>query len=109
MTFELMLTEWIEHCTIQRGQRPQGVKSYSRTVISFFEWVKAHGFSGDPLKIGRDHVTEWQKDLFYTFKNVSNNTRASKLSALRSFFGYLRYAGYISIDPTKGVPSPKQA
>jgi len=39
--------------------------------------------------------------------NVSNRSRASKLSALRSFFGWMKYAGYRSDDPTKGIPTPR--
>ncbi len=38
---------------------------------------------------------------------MSNRTRASKLSALRSFFGYLAYTGLINDSPAEGVPSPK--
>jgi len=35
-------------------------------------------------------------------------TRARKLAALRSFFGYLEEAGHISASPVRGIPRPKQ-
>lgn len=107
MPLDAIITEWREHSLIQRGQRPRGVDQYERIVREFFHWVESKGFPPDPEVIARDHITEWQRSLFFDSKNMSNRTRASKLSALRSFFGYLAYAGQINESPVDGVPSPK--
>ena len=107
MGFESALADWREHCLVQKGQQPRGVKQYESIVREFFTWVDEKGFPTDPGRIARDHVTEWQRVLFFERGNLSNRTRASKLSALRSFFGYLKYAGLIGADPTKGIPSPR--
>ncbi len=107
MNFEPILDDWREHCLIQKGQQPRGVIQYERVVREFFAWIADKGFPLAPEKIARDHVTEWQRSIFFERGNVSNRTRASKLSALRSFFSYAKYAGQIGSDPTKGIPSPK--
>lgn len=107
MNFESILNDWREHCLIQKGQQPRGVKQYESVVRGFFAWIENKGFPADPEQIARDHITEWQRSLFLEHGNVSNCTRSSKLSALRSFFSYARYAGRLGHDPTKGIPSPK--
>lgn len=104
---ESYLVDWREHCLVQRGQRPRGVAQYERVVRGFFVWIGEKGFAADPLKTAKDHVTEWQRAIFFDQGNIANSTRASKLSALRSFFGFLKYSGLIAEDPTEGIPSPK--
>ena len=52
-------------------------------------------------------VEAWMKALFYDMGNVANSSRASKLSALRSFFGWLKYAGHRNDEPTKDIPTPR--
>jgi len=101
------IAAWREHCIVQKGQQLRGVDQYQRVIVEFFAWVESRGMTASPEFIARDHVTEWQRAIFYERGNVSNRTRASKLSALRSFFGFLRFDGRIDRDPTKGIPSPK--
>jgi site-specific recombinase XerD len=102
-----VIEDWREHCLIQRGLQPRGFAQYERVVRSFFAWLRSRGLTATPFTVARDHVTEWQRSLFYESRNLSNRTRASKLSALRSFFAFLVYSGQIDHDPTEGIPSPK--
>lgn len=107
VTFEQLMTEWMEHMLIQKGQRNRGVLQYCQVVRGFFKWAAGADQGDNPLHTSREDVTEWQKALFYDMGNLSNRSRASKLSALKSFFQWLKYAGYRKDDPTKGIPSPK--
>jgi site-specific recombinase XerD len=102
-----MITAWMEHMVIQKGQQPRGASQYKRVVDGFFDWCATTGRSTDPRRISKDQVIDWQKALFYELGNMSNSSRASKLSALRSFFEFLKYAGEIEKDPSKGIPTPK--
>lgn len=97
----------MEHLFIQRGQQVRGVQQYAHVLRSFFLWLPVAGYLGEVQGIDRKLVEDWQKALFFDFGNLSNRTRASKLSALRSFFGWLKFAGYRGDDPTKGIPTPK--
>ena len=49
------------------------------------------------------------KNLFFHGRNMKNSSRASKLSAIKSFFAFLLYDGAISSneDPAARIPSPK--
>jgi site-specific recombinase XerD len=107
MLIDTFIAEWKEHSLIQRGQQPRGVAQYERIIRGFFTWLVSRGFPANPAIVARDHITEWQRSIFYDSHNLSNRTRASKLSAVRSFFSYLVYSGEISHNPVKGVPSPK--
>lgn len=102
-----LIHNWMEFLFIQKGHQSRGVEQYSKIVLGFFAWLPTAGFSGDPLLTTRDHINEWQKALFFDMGNVSNRSRASKLSALRSFFGWMKYSGLRRDDPTSGIPTPK--
>lgn len=104
---ENLITEWMNHLFIQRGNQARGVEQYAKVLRSFFLWLSRTGYSGTVQAITSSHIEEWQKALFFDFGNISNRTRASKLSALRSFFGWMKNAGNRQGDPTKSVPSPK--
>jgi len=107
LPLDVAIQEWREHSLIQRGQRERGVDQYERSIREFFCWLEKKEFPPNPAIVARDHITEWQRSLFYDAKNLSNRTRASKLSALRSFFAFLSYAGVVDESPADGVPSPK--
>lgn len=105
---ESLIFSWMEFISIQKGQSANTVRQYEKIVRTFFAWTSVEGLP--PLLPGRitpEVVEEWMKYLFYEKENISNQSRASKLSALRSFFSYLKYAGKIAADPTEGIPSPK--
>ena len=107
-SLDSLIAEWMEHLFIQRGRQARGVEQYAKIVRSFFAWTGVDGLPTlSPAAISRNIITEWQKALFYDMGNISNRSRASKLSAARSFFAWLKYAGYRADDPTKGIPSPR--
>jgi site-specific recombinase XerD len=107
MSLDSLFFDWMEFLQIQKGHRPRGVLQYERVIRSFFHWLEGQGKEINPGRVTREVIGEWLRDLFYEQGNISNRSRASKLSALRSFFGYLKYVGLIAADPTKGIPSPK--
>lgn len=104
---ESIIGEWMEFLFIQKGHQARGVEQYAKIVRGFFGWLPAAGYPSDPHAVNRDMIGAWQRALFFDMGNVSNRSRASKLSALRSFFGWMKYAGRRRDDPTKGIPTPK--
>ncbi len=101
-----LIAEWMEWLFIVRGRQPRGIEQYASVVRSFFAWSK-ESCAVDIHTISKASIEEWMKALFYDFNNISNQSRASKLSALRSFFAWLIYAGHRSTDPTDGIPTPR--
>ena len=107
MSLDSLLFSWMEHLSIIKGQRPNTVVQYEKISRRFFSWLQSNDHSIDPSQVTRESIGEWMKVLFYEYGNISNQTRASKLSAIRSFFSWLCYARHIKNAPTKGIPSPK--
>lgn len=105
--FEEVIFPWVEYLAIVKGQRPRGVAQYEKVVRAFVAWLRAKGHAVDPQGVSRQMVTDWLKDLFYEQGNVANSSRASKLSAVRSFFAWCKAEGYRPDDPTAKIPSPK--
>lgn len=103
MRLETLIFSWMEFLAIQKGQRPRGVATYERVVRGFFRWAAHENYAA----VDRGILSEWMRSLFYDQGNLSNRSRASKLSALRSFFGWLVFAGHLRHDPTKDMPSPR--
>ena len=102
-----LMEPWMEFNRIQKGHVASGIERYALSVQAFLTWLQRTDRDHDPLTISRATVEEWLKSLFYDQGNTNNRTRSGKLSALRSFFAWLVYAGYRSDDPTSGIPSPK--
>jgi site-specific recombinase XerD len=102
---ERLITGWMEHMFIQKGQRPKGVETSVKRFRQFVTWMEKEQIRG-VMDVTRGDVEEWQKSLFYDLGNV-NVSRAAKLSAVRSFFRWLKYTGQRRDDPTKGIPTPK--
>lgn len=92
---------------MQKGHVAKGIERYALSMQAFLVWLKRTDRDHDPLTISRATVEAWQQSLFYDQGNVSIRTRSGKLSALRSFFAWLVYAGHRADDPTAGIPSPK--
>lgn len=103
---EKLIAEWMEWLFIVRGRQVRGVEQYARVAQGFFKWLESQR-PVDIQAVGQADIEEWLKALFYDFGNVSNRSRASKLSALRSFFGWMKYTSGRTEDPTKRIPSPK--
>ena len=105
--FEDLVTDWMEHLFIQKGHQARGVEQYVKVTRGFFLWLHRTGERLEAHEVSRGNIEQWQKALFFDMGNISNRSRASKLSALRSFFGWLKYDGHRPDDPTKGIPTPK--
>jgi len=99
---EPLIFAWMEHLAIIKGRRPITVTRYESIVRSFLKWANE-----SPQAVTRDAIGEWLKHLFYDQKNISPASRASKLSALKSFFAWLKYTGHRHDNPAEAVPSPK--
>ena len=102
-----LIEAWMVFLHVQKGHVGGGIEKYAVSVQALLAWLEKNGKNCDPTTVSRAAVEEWQKHLFYDQGNVSNRTRAGKLAALRSFFGWLAYAGHRKDNPTAGIPSPK--
>lgn len=98
-----------EHLSVIRGRRPGTVDNYTRTLEMFNKWIENQGSARgiDIQAITANDVEAWMKDLFFQQGNFKNVSRATKLSALKTFWRFLKARGIVSANILELVPSPK--
>ncbi|WP_305043866.1 tyrosine-type recombinase/integrase [Geoalkalibacter sp.] len=107
MDFETAIHQWRDYLLVLKGQQPRGVARYEASLRSFVRWYLDQGIGIEVADVQRSAVADWMKALYYEMGNLSNRSRASKLSAVRSFFRWAKAEGISPADPTRGIPSPK--
>lgn len=96
------------HRHIIRANADSSADAYVRYASEFIDWYEAANGSSAFADVERGDIMRYLEHLYMDSGNLSSNTRATKLSALRAFFHYLRSEGVILGDPTEDVPSPKK-
>lgn len=86
------------------GLSKNTVDSYARTVMSYADWLSARG--EEFTSASQSDIEDWLKSLFYQ-GHFKNSSRASKLSALKSFYSWLVHSGVLAGSPAERVPTPK--
>lgn len=89
------------HLKILQALSDKSVKVYSSKIREFFEFVKDR----PPGNITRQDVERYLENCFY--RGNTNETRLTKLVAIKKFFRYLMYEGKTKEDPTDFIPKPK--
>lgn len=107
---------YIHYLQVERNLAPGTVNTYATTIQTFLRWIKSLQDKSDTpfmkleisdLKV--EDIANLDRTDIYDFlsfcandRNNTANSRAGKLSALKSFFNYLCRVGY----PEKGIPNP---
>lgn len=99
------MTEHIERFVawllVERGYSPHTAEGYRRDVLEF------HGFCGDDAEPGSITAARVQSFVGSLYTCNASASVARKLSALRTFFRFLRREKVIATDPVIGVAGPK--
>jgi integrase/recombinase XerC len=89
-----------------RNFSPATRRGYLSDQLLFVRYLKGTCGVSRVTEVERAHIVEY---LSQTERSgLAGRTRARKLAALRSFFGYLEEAGRIRVSPVRGIPRPKQ-
>ena len=102
------LEKFGQHLAILKGRMSSSIGRYRAHVAEFLAWRAGNALttpivSVEPLKL-RQEVEEYLKWCYR--KGNGNTTRLGKLVALRNYFRYMVYNGYLPVDPTEKIPSP---
>ena len=85
-----------------RGRSPHTVRSYTRDLRRFAEFISARGVP--LLGASRRDVRAWVEDLAVRY---APSTVMRRLAAVRTFYRWLGREGLLEDDPTAGVRSPR--
>lgn len=104
--------EWtdafLEYLRSERNYSGRTIESYASDLKDFSEFLESAGREVDFTEVSSMDVREWIVYLMdekqYAVANVNR-----KLSALRSFYRYLRMMGWVSVNPLSKITGPKKA
>jgi len=99
---------WIErfgqHLTSERRLSPLTVSAYRRELDAFAQWCAQQGI-GDFARIDAQHVRSFAARSHAGGLQARSVQR--RLSALRTFFGFLMREGAVPANPAVGISAPK--
>ena len=80
------------------------VAAYGRDVASFVRWAERGGIRG-PAGVTRLHLRRYLA--YRSTLGRKPRTIAREAASLRRYFGWLRHAGAIDTDPSRGLSAPR--
>src|SRR5438445_824547 len=101
------IAQFRDYLQVSRRLSPHTLKSYSEDLLQFLNFLTRDGFScvgweAVDHRLVRGFLVRLQEE------GLARRSVARKLSAVRSFYRYLRRQGAVERDPTVGVTGPKQ-
>ncbi|MGB9596757.1 MAG: tyrosine recombinase XerC [Candidatus Poribacteria bacterium] len=100
------VNQFINYLKIERNCSPHTVDNYNRDLVDFMKYLSNE--SGNLSSIEDiDHLTIRSYLANLQSRQLARTTIVRRLSSLRSFFKYLCKRGYLEIDPTSAISSPK--
>ena len=102
-SFDEALRAFRLHLRAERNLSPHTERAYLADVRAL---RAALGPAADPARVGPADLRAFLAGMH---ARTEPATRARKLAALRAFFGFLAREGRCRLDPTAGIPGPRQA
>ncbi len=101
----MMVESFLRYIRYEKNYSSHTVISYKNDLLQFEEYCRREAGSFDPLHVDLDMVRNWMVSLSEEGVQVSSVKR--KISALRSFFKYLKREGKITESPLCLLSMPK--
>ena len=91
-----------------RNYSPETVRAYGSDLREFVNFMADHhrGRKAHPGRIDPLDIRAWLADL--SDRNVGRSTLARKVSALRSFYDWMRREGIVDDNPARDISTPRQ-
>lgn len=103
MTDSDLIDAWLDNQWLERGLSRQTLESYRRDARQFGEWLAAKGHA-----LNRCDRVDLQEYLASRYvQGIGSRSVARQLSALKSFFRWMKREGRLADDPTLNVARPK--
>lgn len=98
------LSEFLDSLRVERRLAENTVHSYGRDLVLFGRFLR-EGYRGSPLDVDHKDLQLYLRWL--AERGLSDRSRARNLSALRSFYRFLKMEGATNRDPTEWIESPR--
>ena len=90
---------------LERGLSDNSIKSYDYDLILFKKFLITNKINDTPLNCKPETIKNY---LYKCFSDKKSISQARSISAIKSFFNYLIFEGYIKDSPISNIESPKQ-
>jgi integrase/recombinase XerC len=97
--------KFIDYLRYEKNYSSQTEISYYRDISQFESFINDECGSFNPAAVEGDHIRNWMISLME--EGVKARSVNRKLSAVRSFFRYLKRKGCISHNPATGITGPR--
>src|SRR5690606_26584290 len=96
MKWQNALKDYQLYLKIERGLSKNSIDNYSLDVKKLIGYLEANNISESPISIKTETI---QQFIYETAKVVHTRSQSRLISGLRSFFSYLVFEDYISVNP----------
>lgn len=104
MKWQDALNDYQLYLKIERGLSQNSITNYAYDIKKLIKFLECHEMIIAPTEI--DHIAI-QQFIYETSKSVNARSQARLISGLRSFFDYLIFEDYRSVNPLDHIESPK--
>lgn len=98
------LNEFIQYLTIEKRMAENSLEAYKRDITEFTEYIKEKQIS-DLIDISNTEVVAFLLRLKNNGKSEATVNR--KIASLRAFYNFMSVQGYVTVNPTINIKSPK--
>lgn len=96
--------EYLLYLQVEKGLAKNSLESYERDLAKLKNWTEKNNF--DLLELTRKDLREWMMDL--SSERLSENSKRRMVSALRGFYKFLMFDGYIKKNPAEDLDAPQK-
>ena len=104
---ELWTDSFLEYLGAERNYSSATIESYAKDLSMFQEFLEEQNPDASWTAVEAEDVREWVIYLMDEQKMAASSVNR-RLSAMRSFYKYLRRVGRVSINPMEKVVAPKK-
>jgi len=90
---------------LERGLSDNSIKSYNYDLVLFKKFLVANKINDTPFNCKSETIKNY---LYKSFSDKKSRSQARSISAIKSFFNYLIFEGYIKESPISNIEAPKQ-
>ena len=104
---ELWTDSFLKYLAAERNYSSATIRSYAKDLSMFQEFLEEQNPNASWTAVEAEDVREWVIYLMDKQKMAASSVNR-RLSAMRSFYKYLRRVGRVSINPMEKVVAPKK-
>ncbi len=103
------LRKFFQYLEFERNYSANTMEAYKSDLEQFYKFIQVILNSNNSIdldSIEKTHIRLWLSSL--NRQNVKKSTLSRKIASLKSFFSYCLKRGITTVNPTKGISSPKK-